>query len=143
FRRVQNGGEGCDEHDLKQRCTDHHVSRYAQQVDHCGHHDESAAHTHDGAQQTDDHPDRDGRNGADVELRPVEAHLEGHLVHPDVLSRSLHTNWLAATGLVHRVDAFHQHQHADDAEECDVGECNEQFELANLPQELHRLDAEE
>ena len=115
------------EDDLEQRGADDDAGRHAQQVDHGRHHDEAAADAHDRRHEADEGADHRRRDGADVELRAVKAHLERQAVHPAVLAglacRSM------PVGAAQGADALDQHQRADDAEEGDVAERDEQIEL--------------
>ena len=104
FPSRADGGEGCDEHDLKQRCTDHHVRRYAQQI---------VAGTMMNPPPT---PMMAPSKPTTIPIAmggmarcraSTGGSILGILCIRCAVGRS---TWLAATGLVHRVDAFHQHQ---------------------------------
>lgn len=139
-RGMEKRGEGGHEDDLKERRADHNLRGHAQKVDHRGHHDEAAAHAHDRRQNAHRCTNEKGRNGRDIEPRGAEAHLEGQAVHPDMAVPLLAL--AAGFRAAHRVDAFDEHQPADDPEEDHVGEAHEQIDLTLLLQEIEHPDAE-
>ena len=142
LRGMQHRGGRGQEHDLEQRCADHDVGRHAQQIDHGRDHDEAAAHAHDGRQQADEQAEQKRRNGADVELGAVEAHLERQAVHPVVLARAPARHDPAGARLADGVGAFDHHQRADHAEERHVAGGDEDIEHAEAPEHADQLHAD-
>jgi hypothetical protein len=81
-RGVHQRGETGDEDDLEQRRAHHDLRRHAQEVDHRGHHDEAAAHAHDGGQDAHEEAHQQRRDDRDIEPRGPEPHLERQRVDP-------------------------------------------------------------
>ena len=126
---------GRDEDDLEQRGADDDVGRHLQQIDQRRHHDEAAADAHDRRQEADAGAEAEHRDDADEELRGAEAHLQRQAVDPVVLARAASASApRRRRGAPDRVDALHQHQPADRAEEDDVEQRDDEIELAEPAQ---------
>ena len=131
-RGVQHRGVGRDKDDLEQRSADHDFGRHAQQIDHGRHHDEPAADAHNCGQDADQNADQQGRDDRNIKARDAKLDLERQIVDPVVMLARL-----ACAGLARfqdRVQAFHQHQRADDAKEDDVEQADQQINLAKAAQ---------
>ncbi len=94
-------------------------------------------------EQADEGPDHQGRDGADVELRAVEPHLERQAVDPVVLPGAALDQRMPGRRLLERRDAFDQHQSADDAEERDIAKGHEQIEMSIEAQDLDDIHADD
>ena len=140
---MQQGDEGGDEDDLKQRGADADAGRHAQQVDHGRHHHEAAADSKEGREQADQSADDKWRDGADIEPRVRKAQLERQSVNPIVLTGLTRRGMPPRTRALNGADALHQHQRADHAQEGHIAEGNDQrglSKLAQKPEQKHACD---
>ena len=86
YQNFQSTYPDIDEDDLKDRGADDDIGGHPQQIDQRRHHDETAANTEKRGEQSDDAANDQGRNGADIEARAREAHLEWQAVNPIMLA---------------------------------------------------------
>jgi hypothetical protein len=102
----------------------------------------AAADSHDGRQQADESANHERRDRADVELRRLKPHFERQAMHPVVLSRPPPKRNACCLDIADRADALDQHQRANRPEKRDVGQRNDELELAKLTQQADKLDAD-
>ena len=116
---------------------------HAQEVDQRRHDDEAAADAEQRAEDADAEAERDDRDDADVEHRALEAHLERQAVKPGVLAGPAQRRRPAGARVEDGADRLGQHQSADRAEEGDVGERDDEVELAEAAQRIEDDDADD
>src|SRR5690606_21604002 len=113
---------------------DHNVGGNLEQVNQRRHHDEAAAHAHDGGEKADSGTYRQDGNDADEELRGAEAHLERQSMNPVVLTGPPKCDSLPLARAPNGAKALHQHQAAHHAEETYVEQGNNEVELSQPAQ---------
>ena len=79
---LEDGGHGGDDDDLEQAGADHRPGPHPQHIEHGRHEDEAAADAHDGRQDAREAAEHQGWNGADIETRAGEPHLQRQAVQP-------------------------------------------------------------
>jgi hypothetical protein len=140
LHRLQEGDVGGHEDGLEQRGADDDAGRHAQQVDHGRHHQKGAADAHDCRQHADQEAEAEGQQRADVESGATEAHLQRQAMHPGVLMELARRRTPAAQPQ-DRAQAFNQHEGADARQQEDVGEVDDQVDLADSFQDAEQHHA--
>ena len=140
--RMQHGGEHHGDQRQHHRGADHGRGRHPQQIDHQRHQDEAAADAHDRADEADHEADHDDGNHGEIDLGALEAHLQRQAVDPAMAAGAAHRHRAAAPGAQHRAQAFPEHQPADGGQQDDVGQRDQQIELAERAQQREGPDPE-
>ena len=132
--RMQHGGEHHRHQGEHHRGADHGRGRHPQQIDQERHQDEAAADTHHGAEEADHEPDHHDGNDRQIDLRALETHFQRQAVDPAMAAGAAQRHGIAAASPQHRAQAFPEHQPADGGEQDDIGQRDQQIELAERAQ---------